>query len=241
VLRICNPSGDQRTLQRLLRGGLACLSFLAITTAGVSHATAHASPSSRAVGENTHASQGASTKPSALSRNARRAGRFDVTQPIAESALVAASQYSISNFGPRYTERNAVTLAAFDVGATFSGSYDPVTQMFLIQPSGSTAFRSGKVPPNRVPKNGGHLTVSQRLAKLTGGASSRMWGFVVRKAPDETFRSWWFSKSLNEMNHQEWLAPPGVQEAIRDSLQRATARKTSDGSREELSGTPSQS
>jgi YD repeat-containing protein len=146
----------------------------------------------------------------------------------AQEATLARSELSnsISNLGGGFAEGNAAALNEFPPGSAFSGVYNPESGRFLAYPSGRTLLADGSIPPNLVPRGGGHAIVNDVFSDLVGADPTSNLGFTLQRQEDGSFAISWLSRSVNGPNPS--FVGPIVPEAMRpqviSAIENATGR-----------------
>ena len=104
----------------------------------------------------------------------------------------------------------------------FSGVFDPVTDNFLIRPSGDTLLKSGEIPIGRVNQFGGHGTLNNELSQTLGVDPSKTLGFSVFYDTPGQLSISWNSGSVNFQNYSVRAVPEQYRQQIIGAIQKAT-------------------
>jgi hypothetical protein len=118
---------------------------------------------------------------------------------------------------------NAADLDDFPSGSAFVGAYELGGGRFLASPNGDTAplFSERASPP--IPREQGHLVVSDQLEDVTGTPSHTHAGFTAFVEPDRSLSVEFKSRGLNYDYYGDIL-PTHMRPPIVDALGDATGR-----------------
>lgn len=116
----------------------------------------------------------------------------------------------------------ADVLPRYNVGAGFSGAYNPATGQWIALASGNATLVSGD-PVQTVDQYGGHGAAEDALTARTGIRDrSRNVGFVLVWQGNNTVRILWNSRTINERNFNDRAAPDWARAPIREAIARET-------------------